>query len=388
MKKMIIVCMAVLCLVCGCGKKADEGKRPNLNEIEICREKYNSDIDLVKKNVYRNLDFGECVFDDFPNCKSIHILEVKKDDKVSVDESIGIIEQWLDSIGENEIDLEIQLRDASGDLKNDESKEYPFCYPGVWENKDKLINGRGFFVNVQSCYIQMGDWGIYSMSDGTISGAVGGKAAMDALGVNSENIVSNGTVEGMRDEVYELLDGKLSIGEAAEIVQEYFNKGTPYINSVISYETPSVKVFSINDKYGYEFNLQRIYENVPMAYSEFGHKRFFDEDYQVMEDTIMAYVADNHVCAFTKGAQEFTSVKEETKMIALSDAVDYLENKMAQNMALKVNKVALVYCPIEFSQGKTIAYPMWELDGVNNNNNANMRIFMNVLNGEIYLYEY
>ena len=73
----------------------------------------------------------------------------------------------------------------------------------------------------------MGADGFYSVSDGSITKYLkqDGHAAADALGSNEENIVAEGSYEEMADKSYELLSGKISVAEAADMTRKFLCKG-------------------------------------------------------------------------------------------------------------------------------------------------------------------
>lgn len=141
--------------------------------LKTYQTQYQNDVVQVQKNSYQRLNFEQCVFADLPDNDTVFVLDVG-DKGLSVDESISVIRNWLADIGQENIDLEKQLRDASGQLERDDSQEYPYDYPSVMEHKEELTSGHGFFVNTNTCYIQMGQDGIYSMSDGRITEFLGG----------------------------------------------------------------------------------------------------------------------------------------------------------------------------------------------------------------------
>ena len=362
--------------------------------LEKYHTQYQDDIEHVQKNTYQKLKFDQCVFADLPDSNSVCVMDVEDKD-ISVDESISIIKKWLADIGKENIDFDKQLRDASGQLERDDSQEYPFDYPSVMEHKDELTSGRGFFINTNSCYIQMGTYGIYSMSDGTITEFLGedGFAAFDALGGNEEEIVAEGTLDELESQSYELLSGKVSISEAAEMTKKYFEAGTPFSPSTgIGIDIPYVSVFSLGNKYGYAFWLRRTYQNIPFAYTFGGSRREVGEE-AVFEDSKTAYVVNGQtVSAYTghNEAQPLHVLLEERDILSLKDAMELLDSKLAKELQIQVGNVGIAYCDVSLDdgQGSDIIFPCWALDGMNQNSDRRIRIYMDVLTGDLYMYTY
>lgn len=371
-------------------KKFCEGR----TNLEKYHAQYQNDIEQVQKNTYQKLNFDTCSFADLPDSASVSVLDVEEKG-VSVDESISIIKNWLADIGQEDIDLDKELRDASDQLEKDDSQEYPYDYSSVMEHREELTSGHGFFVNTNSCYIQMGADGIYSMSDGTITSFLGedSLAALDALGMNEEQIVAEGTFDEMASQSYELLSGEISVREAADMVEKYFEAGTPFpLANDVGIDIPYVSVFSLGDKYGYAFQMRRTYHNIPFAYT-FGGARTRKSAQAVCEDHKTAYVVNGEMVSAYTGhneAQPFSVLVEERDILSLKDAMELLDSKLAKELQVQIENVGLDYCKVSLDEeeGIEVVYPCWELDGLSQNNDSHIRIYMDVLTGDIHLYTY
>ncbi len=365
------------------------------NRINIAeyQKVYTEETDTVRDGAYDNLRFSDAEFASIDGVETVGIYRLYSG-KLGAEESAEIVKNWLESIGCDDIDLERELRDASGQYESG-SEEYPYDYPAVFDYYPEFESGHGFFINTNQCYIQMGNDGIYSMSDGSITGLLNydGLAAMDALGINEENIVDRGLVARKGDDEWELPGGSMSVNEASEVVKDYFEMGTPFQNpDGISVDTPEVEVFTLNDKYGYAFKVRRIYKGVPFAYADGGMRTYYSSDYEIVEDIKTAYIIyDDTVAAYTgySDAELIEGlIEEQTEMLGLSDAVILLDDFLADQVVVEVSGVNLVYCTCVDGAGNKIAYPCWQFEGVNQTNNQIMRFYVNTLSGEIYYYSY
>lgn len=356
--------------------------------------RYRSEIQEIKESSYDSLDFQDCEIMSLEGIEKVGVYRLYSVD-MGVDESIEIIEDWLKEIGCEDIDMETELRDASGQYERKESGEYPYNYPAVYEYYPEFDSGHGFFLNTNRCYIQMGSDGIYSMSDGSITDYLGldSLAAMDALGVNEETIVDSGNVSEKSDMVWELTDGEMSVGDGAEIVRDYFEAGTPRQNpSGISVDVPEIEVFSLDDKYGYAFTVRRVYDGVPFAYAATGSRTYYSLDYEIREDVKKAYIINHDTIAAFTGyvdAEQLEGlIEEQTEIMSLKDAASLLNDFLAENVKLEIQKAGLVYCNCMDNGGSQIIYPCWQFEGINVTNAQNMRVYVNVLSGEVYYYSY
>ncbi len=350
-----VLCVLVLASLSGCGKnKTPSNDRVNLKEYH---QQYQQDTLEVKKSSYEKLDFAGCTFADLPDSDTVCVLDVENRG-IGVEEGISLVKKWLKDTGNTKIDLRKELRDASGQIQRNDTEKYPYNYPSVMENRKKLKSGDGFFINTEECYLQMGADGFYSSSDGSITKYLkqDGHAAADALGSNEENIVEEGSYEEMADKSYELLSGKISVAEAADMTRKFFMKGTPFAYSSSSSIVPKSRYYVVEDD---------------------------KTAYVVNEDTVAAYTGDNE-------AQPFSVQREEKEILGLREAVSLLNDKLARELQMAVDHVELVYCRVALDEKneKYVVYPCWEFDGKVQNNNNRLRVYLDVLTGELHLYAY
>ncbi len=424
MKKKLVWCVILLTFLtvfsaCQNSRTQSSGKDTDNNEIadtgknslfsesayreKLCKgrtslknyqKQYQKDISQVQKKDYRKLSFDQCVFAELPDSDSVSVLDYGKRG-ISVEESISVIQKWLSDIGQENMDLDTELRDVSGQFKPDDSQEPPYYYPSVMEHKEELASGDHFLINTNSCHVQMGEDGMYSMSDGTIIGYLGedGHAIADAFRADEGEIVAEGTFDEMASQSYELLSGKISVGKAAEVAKQYFEAGTPFPPTAdVGIDIFYVSVFSLGNKYGYAFQMRRTYQNIPFAYT-FGGSRRKASARAVFEDNKTAYVVnDRTVSAFIgyNEAQPFPVLIKESDILSLKDAMDLLDSKLAGELQIQVERAGLVYCNVSLDdeKGISVVYPSWELDGLSRNQGRRIRIYMDILTGDLNMYTY
>lgn len=367
--------------------------RTNLAEYQSQYEDEIKEIKETKENGYDKVSLYNCEFLSIQGVETVGIYRLYSEE-MSADESIETVKNWLQDIGCEDVDLKTELRDASGQYERG-SGQYPYDYPAVFDYYPAFDSGKGFFINTNQCYIQMGSDGIYSMSDGTITDFLNSDslAAMDALGIHEENIVDKGLVSQMVGGVWELTDGEMSISDAANMVKKYFENGTPRQNpNGISVDIPEVEVFALNNKYGYSFKVRRVYNGLPFSRAGSSARTYYSADYEIVEDDKTAYVIrHDQVAAYTgySDAEQIQAlIDAQTDIIGLMDAASLLNEFLAANVKLTVHQVSLVYCTCVEATGMKITYPCWQFDGINQTNHQSMRFYVNVLSGEIYYYSY
>lgn len=394
--------LIALMMLVGCEQAEDQAEeKVRYVKVEEYGTQIEQDIkDIQNKNSkkeYNTLKFRDTTFAEFPECSEVYTL-LSEDRGVGVEESIDTIKQWLQEIGQGDLDLERELRDANGEedigVPCDESKEFPYNYVGVYEYLDQFPNGNYFFVNTIDCYWQMGSNGAYSVSDGVINRYMNGtKAAVDAYGINEEDIISESKIDADSDDAYELIDGKVRICDARDMAVQYFEEGTPFAPSDgITIDISKAQVFQIKDKYGYIFDVSRSYKGIPIAYSDATAREQYD-DVTISEDCKLAYVATSSTVNSFLGhneAQPFTEEEKSDEIISLKSSVACLDQELASNLTVFVDSVELVYCPIRISEEdeQNELFPCWQYVGRNIANAKGIRIYHNALTGEIYLYEF
>lgn len=359
------------------------------------RDQYEAEVEKVLETEYDRLRFSEdCELSPIDGAETVGIYQLGSE-RLGVDESIGIIEDWLEEVGHDELDLKAELRSVSGEhcVKEGTDWEWPLVYDYYpdWES------GFGFYINTNACHIQLLSNGIYSMSDGSITAYLGldGYAGGDAMGADGE-LVDSGPVAQKGEDVWELTDGEMSVAEAAELVREYFEAGTPRQNTDgVSVDVPWVEVFTLNDKYEYAFQVRRIYKGVPFSYVDWGPRTYYG--YEIGGDTKRAYVIRHDAVAAFAGYSEAQPIEplmeEQTAILPLQDAAERLDDFLADKVRLEVGKAGLaycVYCETDTETGAVTetAIPCWEFESANRTNDRFLTFYVNVLSGEVYYYEH
>jgi hypothetical protein len=354
---------------------------------------YQDETEQLKQQEYQKISFENCQFQDFPEFSELMVLQ-EKDHGITVQESWDTIAKWLNDIGKSdEVDMKAETLVVSEELGLDENGDYYNFY----EHMSELSSGAGAFLTNEKCHIQISGDGIYSMSDGKMTAYLGisDRTVHEALGWYAEDVVEEGSVSELGDRTYTLLSGDLSVRDGAELVKEYFEAGTPFAPADgVTVDVPYVKIFKLNDRYGYNYTVSRSYCGVPIAYTVDQASRVYQtyENYLPNEDNKDAYVVDDTGVSGFCGYNESALLDElysDTEMLSLSDAAGLLSENLAAGLNVEISQAGLVYAPLQFNDtDEQYLFPCWQFIGTNLTKDENICIYVDVFTGDIYYYTF
>lgn len=365
-------------------KKLLDGRKT----VAACHADYKQETEQVRNSEYGNLRFSSCEFADFPECEDISLLR-QRFYKLSPKESWEIIEQTLEDLGKrDQIDMEKEVRVVTDEVEWDMSQEYPYFYPALAEHMD-LEDATLTFLITEQCYVR----GIAALNDGKIKDYLGieGLVGEGTSGTYSDDVVLTGSVLELRAVSYPLISDEISVKDGAELVKDYFEAGTPIAPPEgISVDVPEVSVFRLGDVYGYDYMVRRVYRGIPFAYTDYSKNFQVQSIYLPIEDIKHAYVVDDTGVSAYVGYNECEPIEvlySDTEMIGIQEAAKLVSEKLASHLSVEVQNVSLEYAPYYLDGNIAIViFPCWKFDGINTIKNEKIRIFMDVLTGDIYYY--
>ncbi len=352
-------------------------------------DSYEQDARMLKNADFPNISFADCRFEPFPDTDSLHVL-LEHDRMMTMEESWDTIASWLEKTG----------LDSKNDMKKDVrvvTTEIDFAdgdYPNFYENMSRLSHGGGAFLTTEHCHIQIGVAnGIYSMSDGRMAAYLEDTAHTSdyaAMGGYAGDVVKEGPVSRLGTEEYPLLSGTVSVRDGAGLVRDYFSAGTPFPPAEgVSVDVPYVRIFRLDDKYGYDYTVCRQYRGVPIALTNYGTYYVY-AGYHPSEDAKHAYVVDGTGISAFCGTNECIPLEElytDTEITGLAAAAQTVSKKLAGGIRVETEKAALVYAPVTLhDQGSIYLFPCWQFTGINTVKNEPIRIYADVFTGDIYFY--
>lgn len=406
-----IMITSLILAVTACGQKTEENQTASVSandsdmlfstetyekkiltdriSIKECADTYEQEINEILAQDTGKLDFSNCDFSDFPDVDSLKVM-IQEKHGITVEEAEQTLIDWVTSIGkQNVVDMKSDVYYIPDNIN--ETGELSLFY----EDKKKLENGEGCLIDIPECYINLLEDGIYSASDGKIREYMGYEedALYDAFGDHAEDTVESGKVSELAQKEYTLISGNLSVAQGAELVKDYFSAGTPFpCEEGVTVDVPEVRIFRLGDVYGYDYTVRRKYENVPFAYMDVGHYRFY-EDYSSKADTKHAYVVDDTgitaFCGYNE-ARKLIELISDDSMISFKQMLEILRSGLASRLNIEVDRAGLVYFPVRLQESaekeEVIVLPCWEVCGVNKVKNEKIWIYVDVFTGKIYYY--
>ena len=356
---------------------------------DVCKN-YETQVEKVKKNYQsERFDFSNTKFRPIPTLNKLSVMiPVSDSDSMSEEKSIQTIRDWKEKEHYTSLDLDKNIKDASGQFP-DENEDYPL----VSSHINQFERGNSFFVNNKDCHIQIGGDGVYSQGDGAITHYLGDKKniAFEATGGYDEgdNIVCEGYVDDIGDRSYDLIGKDATIAEGAQTVKQYFEKGTPDIMQGVQVDVPFCTVYKVGKKIFYGYAVRRMYQGVPFSWYWYGAMGPLSDTSNEGDIKIARVTTAGKVSSFVgyNEGQKLETIKEITQCIDLETAMEYFSQKMAPNLKFDVHWVEFQYV-VGKNGEKTVILPSWGMEVENKTENVYMRLNINALTGDVYMYQY
>ena len=189
------------------------------------------------------------------------------------------------------------------------------------------------------------------------------------------------------DDTYNTLSGKMSVQEAIDDVEKYFNENFPIVmNTAMKYKAFSVVVQKEdNDCYSFLTYIRQSYNGTlfESAYdgnSAYGLKEYADLSKAVLigKDNINFFNAIN----LNRKAEE----SEKTNVIvSLDTALNNISDSIGENSQYKVKAIELGYSAIDDMENNLIsAKPVWIIYADNESDTRETRFYVDVRTGEVH----
>lgn len=361
-------------------------------KINTYKYDYSSECEAIMAEKYMHLDFHEgTVFNDIGNPEKLAVYSNPFVD-ISPEDCIEKMREWLKENGKT-VDLENELIDVSG-VHSIKDNENHYIRPKVYDYDD-WETGSFFTFETGDCGIQMIGFDPYSLSTGVITKYLNHdkQSLLDVLGVYIDEWVEEGYVSDLAEKEYELINGKVKVKDAAEAVRKYQQKGVfQKLPEGVEIDVPTVSIAKITgtDKYCYVFNVRRVYYGVPVDHYYLGTSTPWNDD-NLSGDIRYTYVADGQVDGFAGRTLAFPweRLSEETdEIISLKNAVEILDDYMAFNLSMEINRVELAYVMNDSwndSTDEPKLYPCWSFRARSKTDDRYFRLYVNVITGDVYM---
>lgn len=366
------------------------------------RESYERDIDAIKSKSYDNLNFDKAIFSAPPEIDSISELKLVQLSGKSTDEIYEFFCNSVDTLTENKYSNEekknkIRFFDAERDENKPREEQYPNIddYKNGQETKDPwpVLDDTNYFI-------WLGGGVILKFNNGDL---------LDHDGVERTDLEGNYTMlshphvlytEDLNcTDTYRLLDGEISIADAAKFAQNYIDElaYTPYTEANLPKPIIyAVNVFDIGDGYyGYDFLIT--YEHNGVWFDRYESKNGgrgwtgVDTDYDNRKYSSWMGCIDMirtdriHCFADISPSYEVVDGEPVTEIISVEAAADIVNDFFSGFMKFTVTEVSMVWLQTnEYGAARQEAYPCWKFKM--NANGEIYHTFVDVITSEVHLY--
>lgn len=372
-----------------------------LMPISEIRESFEKDAENIKNKEYDNLNFDKAVFFPPPQIDSISELKLVKLAGKSTDEVYDFFCKTVDTLTDNKYtDEEKRNEIRFFDAEPDESKPDPYKWPNIDEYKNGKETGNPWTVIDNKDYFIWMSGVILKFNNGDL---------LDHEGVERVHLEGNYSMLSHRHvlytedltstDTYRLVDGEISIADAAKFAQNYLDDlaYTPYADANL----PKPRIYAVNvfdiggDCYGYDFMITYEYNGVwfDRYESKQGGRgmRLSETDYDKrnygswMGCIDMIRTDKIHCFADICKPRDVVEAEPKTEIITVGSAADAVSEFFSRYMNFTVTEVSIVWLDTnEWGAAYQEAYPCWKFKMYANG--EIYHTFVDVITGEIHLY--
>ena len=196
------------------------------------------------------------------------------------------------------------------------------------------------------------------------------------------------------EEKVKLLNGEISVKDAAAFYEEYINNIPCYIDQFLTMSVNKVEIYEVNDKLNcLNFVTSPQYDSIPFGGVEsFGTGEKSQRYYLHLGYGHM--ISTDDVDGFY-GAFKMETVVDETQYkehVSLERALEIVSEEMTGHIDFKVESVRFVYCFNEsisgynFSETREPVFPAWKMELYNENDGLEYTCYVNALSEDYKCY--
>ena len=394
---LLTICCSIM-ITSGCASDTQSSSAPvsdpdagyEFAPIAEIRENFSQITNELREDEFVNLNFSNAEFS-FPEIDSISELRLELFSGKSAREIYDFFCESLETLMPGKYSDEVkeyEIRFADG--KRPEGSTGYYDFPTIKEYK-LTDNPFPMFIT-EDCFMDM-NWGVLRWFDNAdLMRWCGEEGTPDMKTMFSDNTVFKYYVTDMDcTDKYELIDGEISIKDAAEFANNYLEtmNFSPYDLSAKN-KVVAVNVFDIgNGKYGYNFLTTPEYKNVLFDYAEMrgggiGISRV-DNDYDdrwlgelpghvdmIKTDKVYHFISP----AYNRSIEEAETY---TSVITLENAAEIVSEFYSEHMSFYVERVQVVYLPV-----LNTAEPCWKF--LMSCRGELYHTFVNMHTGEVHVY--
>ena len=204
-----------------------------------------------------------------------------------------------------------------------------------------------------------------------------------------DQIYYAGATDGSLQDIYESASGEISVEEAIEQVENYFNHEFPIpLSGEIEYRVARVYILKMPDgTYAFNCSMRRSYGGVFFENANSGV--LLQEGDEAYDLTVAVLDRENHVLFFNGFAcnNNIEETGEILEVIPLKRATEYISQKIGDNTVYTVKEIELSYmgkkAKTEDGRYCEIWTPKWIFFTTNETSGKDVRFYVDVVTGEV-----
>lgn len=360
----------------------DSEEETALVSLEEVRKEADAVIEAGRNGEYRNLKFNEIqpLITEEDQIYSIKVTDPNVPaTEENLDKALDMMQILLEeSIDERLITVTMPLDSGLDRITVEELREWI-------QSQDEKYTGDGYwllYLNDEQC-AQTNSYMSSLWIDRGIEGTtLSGENELD-------QVYYAGAMDGSLQDVYETASGEMSVEEAIEQVEKYFNHEFPIsLSGEIEYRVARVYILKMPDgTYAFDCAMRRSYGGVLFENANSGVMlQEGDEEYDMMEAVLDR---KNHALFFNGVAcnMNVEKIQEISKVIPLERAAEYISQKIGDNTVYTVKEIELAYMGkyVEPEDGRSYETltPKWIFFMTNETSGRDIRFYVDVVTGEV-----
>lgn len=406
------ICLSLM--MTGCSSSPTENSGENTNSAAYIaddavvrktfseiHESFESDVEAIKSKEYDNLNFDKAVFSPPPKIDSICELELENLSGKSTDEIYDFFCGAVDRLTGNKLSAEEKRHEIRfGDGSYTKEAPIPYQFPNIddYKNGQETPNPKPYF-EYENYYLEMGVV-LGAFNSGDLIEYDNADCDDNASYYMANNHTSILYTEDLTStDTYRLIDGEMSIADAAKFAQSYLENQiyTPYADAnLVKPVVYAVRVYDIgNGFYGYTFFTT--YDHNGVHFDHYDTKRSvggytgvvtdFDKHNYGSWAGMVEMIRTNKIHLWNDAVLPYNLIDGElvTEIIPLDAAADIVSEFFSGYMNFTVTKVSMVWLnTYDYGASEQEAYPCWKFKMYANG--EIYHTFVDVITGEVHLY--
>ena len=357
----------------------------------------------VRNQTYQNMNFTDDFTVHMPEqAEQIYQLKLTLKPEIEPEQCFDILDRLCDeTCSYTDAEKQKNYRVWTNDLSRVSQDDYPFSHPSYFENKEDILSGKmsfvQLFIDTPQAYIAVEPNGrVHALNRGRtfrIKNAdhpyIGMYFASWDFDVTADYDFPDDTVT----DCYMLLDGKMSVADAAKQVVKLIAKDNFGGGSVLQPAVSQIQVLKLNDScYGYNVFLTPSYKGVMLDVSHIQRAGFLNSSGQHTAQEYMlmpgyAFLPEHDTLDIVVGynsGYEAERLHTYDRILPFDAAVQKASAAFSGEMSLQVSRADLRYaCRYDDPNMQTglTAYPVWKFTSQNENDGLIYEVYVNAVTG-------